>query len=192
VEVDGVRELPNDRLHARDTERGSGGGLNIQDANLLRVEVTYGHALKVPLVGSLLARVLSSARERDAFHQQLLRRGRLPITATATVRMQSPLRFSELLVSRNDLPDADRIAVDVGPAGGGESHDQEAAATDDTASAPGSSGDAGSNLGEGFFGFGAGEVPSASSSDDDSIEHGEDDSSGESAAANNPPLCSVA
>src|SRR5690606_24788315 len=46
VDVDGVRELPNDRLHARSTQSGSNGGLNIQDANLLRVEITYGYELK--------------------------------------------------------------------------------------------------------------------------------------------------
>jgi FlaG/FlaF family flagellin (archaellin) len=41
TEVDGVRELPNDRLHTRSAAAGARGGLNIQDANLLRVEVTY-------------------------------------------------------------------------------------------------------------------------------------------------------
>ena len=100
VEVDGVSELPNDRLHARDTRRGTSGGLNIQDANLLRVEVTYGYELKVPLINGFISRLLGMTRDSDAFHQQLLRRTRLPITSTATVRMQSPLRFSELLVSR--------------------------------------------------------------------------------------------
>lgn len=192
VEVDGVRELPNDRLHARSTQRGANGGLNIQDANLLRVEITYGYELKVPLVSGLLARLLSSAREGDAFHQQLLRRGRLPITATATVRMQSPLRFSELLVSRNDLPDVDRFTADVGPPSGGENHNGDEAAAGDTASSPGSSADQGSHLGEGFFGFGSGEAPPAGSSGDDSAEGGEDDSGEGSAASHNPPLCSVA
>ncbi len=84
--------------------RAQSGGLNLQDANLLRVEVTYGYELKVPLINGLISRLLGLTRDSDAFHQQLLRRNRLPITSTAIVRMQSPLRFSELLVSRADLP----------------------------------------------------------------------------------------
>jgi hypothetical protein len=96
VEVDGVRELPNDRLHARDTEPGASGGLNIQDANLLRVEVTYGYELKVPLINGFISRLLGLTRDGDAFHQQLLHRNRLPITSTATVRMQSPVRLQRV------------------------------------------------------------------------------------------------
>jgi hypothetical protein len=177
VEVDGVRELPNDRLHARDTRPGASGGLNIQDANLLRVEITYGYELKVPLVNGFLSRVLRLPRDSDAFHQQLLRRNRLPITATATVRMQSPLRFSELLVSRSDLPDVTRVAAGVGEPGGDGSHNDEGNAPGDTQSSPGSADNSASSLGEGFFGFGEGEAPPPSdASDDDSP--GEDDSGG--------------
>lgn len=192
VEVDGVRELPNDRLHVRDTRPGASGGLNIQDANLLRVEVTYGYELKAPLIGSLLPRLLSSARESDSFHQQLLRRNRLPITSTATVRMQSPLRFSELLVSRADLPDVSRFVADAGRGVGGGSHNDDEAATGDTTSSPGSAGDRGSHLGDGFFGFGSGEAPpTGSSGDEDSTDGDEDGNGAPSDSSNNPPLCSV-
>jgi hypothetical protein len=191
VEVDGVRELPNDRLHAQSTQRGSRGGLSLQDANLLRVEITYGYELKVPLVGGLLRRLLSSAREGDAFHQQLLRRGRLPITATATVRMQSPLRFSELLVSRADLPEVERFAAATRAPDDRESHDGDEAAADDTISSPGSTG-RGSHLGEGFFGFGSGGSPPASPLDDDAGEDAEGGAGQGSDSSSNPPLCSVA
>jgi hypothetical protein len=183
VEIDGVRELPNDRLHARDTRPGASGGLNIQDANLLRVEVTYGYELKVPLVSGFISRLLGVTRDGDAFEQQLLRRNRLPITATATVRMQSPLRFSELLVSRSDLPEVARVGAGNGEPGGGESHNDEEDAPGDTQSSPGSV-DSGSSLGDGFFGFGEGEAPPP----------GDDDSSGDedgSDAANQPPLCTT-
>lgn len=191
VEVDGVRELPNDRLHVRDTQPGASGGLNVQDANLLRVEVTYGYELKVPLVGGLLRRLLSSARESDSFHQQLLRRNRLPITSTATVRMQSPLRFSELLVSRSDLPGVERDAVGSGSASDGGSRNDDDAATDDTQSSAGS-GKGGSHLGEGFFGFGSGESDPASAPEDGDSDDAADDSGDSSQSSNNPPLCSVA
>lgn len=183
VEVDGVRELPNDRLHARDTQSGASGGLNVQDANLLRVQVTYGYELKVPLINGFISRLLGLARDSDAFDQQLLRRNRLPITSTATVRMQSPLRFSELLVSRADLPDAERFAADAGETGGGESHNGDDDASGDTDSSPGSADDGSSSLGDGFFGFGEGEAPPPPDAGDD------ESGGGTSGTANEPPLC---
>jgi hypothetical protein len=181
VEIDGVRELPNDRLHARDTRPGASGGLNIQDANLLRVEITYGYELKVPLIDGFISRLLGMTRDGDAFQQQLLRRHRLPITATATVRMQSPLRFSELLVSRADLPEVARVAAGDGEPGGDDTHSDEEGASGDTQSSPGSA-NSGSSLGDGFFGFGEGEAPPP----DDDDPSGDDDGSD---AANQPPLC---
>ncbi|MFC4310190.1 TadE/TadG family type IV pilus assembly protein [Steroidobacter flavus] len=192
VEVDGVRELPNDRLHARDTRTGASGGLNIQDANLLRVEITYGYELKVPLVNGFLSRLLRLTRDGDAFHQQLLRRNRLPITSTATVRMQSPLRFSELLVSRSDLPDVARVAAGLGESGGDASHNDEGDASGDTQSSPGSSDHAGISLGDGFFGFGDGAAPppSDASGDDSSVD--EDNGGGPSDPGTQTPLCTPA
>jgi hypothetical protein len=187
VEVDGVRELPNDRLHARDTQLGATGGLNIQDANLLRVEVTYGYELKVPLINGFISRLLGLTRDSDAFHQQLLRRNRLPITSTATVRMQSPLRFSELLVSRADLPDVERFAAGAGEPGGGESHNDDDDGSGDTDSSAGSTDDAGSSLGDGFFGFGEGQAPPPPDDDAGDEESGD----GNSGTPNQPPLCTA-
>lgn len=200
VEVDGVRELPNDRLHARDTALGATSELNLQDANLLRVEITYGYELKVPLINGLLSR-LSLVGERDAFHQQLLRRHRLPIVSTATVRMQSPLRFSELLVARDDLPDVERVAAGSGSPSGGETNDADAAETDAVSSSPGSSG--GSSLNEGFFGFGSADTAPASSGAESNEGRAADagsgagaatgdDSAGAANASTDGPLCTVA
>jgi len=187
VEVDGVRELPNDRLHVRDTQPGASGGLNVQDANLLRVEVTYGYELKVPLVNGFISRLLGLTRDGDAFHQQLLRRSRLPITSTATVRMQSPLRSSELLASRADLPEVERFSAGVGEPGSGESHNDGEDVPGETDSSPGSADDGGSSLGDGFFGFGEGEaLPPPDAEEDDSRD---DQSDGDSGAGNQPPLC---
>ena len=152
-DVDGVREIPNDRLHARSTTVGALSGINIQDANLLRVEVTYGYELKVPLVNWFIARVLLATRRDSfgAFEQQLLRRIRLPIVATATVRMQSPARMSEAVVARGDLPEIDRIPADARPPDDAEESDEHGE------SQPGESGDdGGSSLADGFFGFGEG------------------------------------
>lgn len=187
TEVDGVRELPNDLLHVRSTARGSRGELNIQDANLLRVEVTYGHELKVPLINGFVSRLsLLATRENDPFQQQLLRRNRLPITATATVRMQSPLRSSELLVARDDLPEVDRVAADQTSSGSSDSRsNDEDEAEGDTQSSPGSA-TAGSNLSEGFFGFGSGAAAPADSSDDSGGEP-PDEEGAENGGSNGTP-----
>ncbi|MBL8270590.1 TadE/TadG family type IV pilus assembly protein [Steroidobacter sp.] len=197
VEVDGVRELPNDRLHVLDTALGASGGLNVQDANLLRVEITYGYELKVPLVNGLLSR-LSLVGERDAFHQQLLRRQRLPIVATATVRMQSPLRSSELLVSRDDLPEVERVVAGSGSPSGGANNNNAETETDQVSSSPGSAG--GSRLNQGFFGFGSGEATAASSGADSDgetdtgsdQETDADSGTGASNPSTDGPLCTVA
>ena len=192
VDVDGVRELPNDRLHVRGSEVGVRGGLNIQDANLLRVEITYGYELKVPLINGFLSRLsLLSMREADSFAQQLLRRNRLPITATSTVRMQSPLRLSELVVSRDAIREVERVAATAGA--GGESHEG-GGNEGDTNSSSGSP-DAGANLGDGFFGFGSGEVAPDDDSDDDDSGGAQDDEGGggeQTPPLGEPPLCTPA
>ncbi|MET0534151.1 MAG: TadE/TadG family type IV pilus assembly protein, partial [Steroidobacter sp.] len=187
TDVDGVRELPNERLHAQSTEVGARGGLNVQDANLLRVEITYGYELKVPLVNSLLSRLsLLTAGEIDPFHEQLLRRHRLPISSTATVRMQSPLRFSELLVSRADLPDVARFAADAGFAETNNSRDNDEGSEREPQSSPGSA-RSGSNLSEGFFGFGSGsaEPADAASDGEETGEHAD----GAETPLGEQPLC---
>lgn len=155
-ESDGVREIPNDRLHVRSTARGAQSGINIQDANLLRVEITYGYELKVPLVNWFITRTLLVLPRRnayDAFEQQLLRRTLLPIVSTSTVRMQSAVRMSELLVSRADITDAERFDAGSTPPDPGVERDEENA--DDEGGSSALEHD-GSSLADGFFGFGSG------------------------------------
>jgi hypothetical protein len=201
-EVNGVREIPNDRLYARATTLGTQSGLNIQDANLLRVEVTYGYELSVPLVNWFITRTLLAMNGRqpiDAFEQQLLRRTLLPIVSTATVRMHSPARMSGLVVARDDLPDAARIPADARPADsddadpGSEEQDGEQSETG------ASSRDDSSSLGDGFFGFGEGRADPIDNDDpggDDGGSEGtgdEDPDEGNSGTGRTepqePPLC---
>ncbi|MDY6919820.1 MAG: TadE family protein [Pseudomonadota bacterium] len=61
-------------------------GANIQDANLLRVRLTYLYDSKVPLLNNIRFIGESSLPEAIAG---------TPITAVATVRMQSPARLTE-------------------------------------------------------------------------------------------------
>ncbi|MFL6575815.1 MAG: DUF6531 domain-containing protein, partial [Povalibacter sp.] len=156
-EVEGVIEIPNDRLHARSTTVGASSGINIQDANLLRVQITYGYELKVPLVNWFISRVLLAVRRgganMDPFEQQLLRRMRLPIIATSNVRMQSPARMSDMVVARADLPDVPRFAADSRPP---EPSDEDDDGDEEHPGDTGDGADDGSTLADGFFGFGEG------------------------------------
>lgn len=193
-EVAGAREIPNDRLHARSTAIGAASGVNVQDANILKLEITYGHELKVPLVNWFISRLMlrPSRAGTDAFEQQLLRRMRLPIVAAATVRMQSPARLSDAVASRDDLPAIDRIPSDARRPpetepreGDGESGPEAAGTNND-----------GSNLADGFLGFGSGHAdadrdaqqPGQENPDqpDDGSEADDSDSSPDEEP---PPLC---
>jgi hypothetical protein len=161
-EVEGVREIPNDRLHVRSTALGTQSGLNIQDANLLRVQVTYGYELNVPLVNWFITRTLlafDGDEGYDAFERQLLRRTRLPILSTSTVRMHTPARMSDLVVARGDLPDIPRFSADTAPSDMEEEEspaDEEEQEEDENNASPGEEPENGSTLADGFLGFGSG------------------------------------
>ena len=159
-EVEGVREIPNDRLHVRSSALGTQSGLNIQDANLLRVQVMYGYELNVPLVNWFITRTLlafDSDDGYDAFERQLLRRTRLPILSTSTVRMHTPARLSDLVVARADLPDIQRFDAHSAPSDFEDEFEEE---DEEEQEAGGASGEEteqeGSSLADGFLGFGSG------------------------------------
>lgn len=99
--VNGKRQIPNDELHRRSTRVGGASSVNIQDANLLKVEVTYGAESTVPGLGALLARtiLLLNRSQLDAFERRLLEAGRLPVLSTATVRMQTPAKINTLMIT---------------------------------------------------------------------------------------------
>jgi hypothetical protein len=163
-DVDGIREIPNDRLHARSTAIGPQSGLNIQDANLLRVQITYGYDLKVPIVNWFITRTLlalTGAQTYDRFERELLRRTLLPIIATSTVRMHSPARLSDLVVSRADLPTVPRFAADAAPPDGQDNDDEESEEEEPHEDPD----EQGSTLADGFFGFGSGSANASPSQD---------------------------
>lgn len=89
VDANGQRQLPNDNLKYRPRTVGSTSGVNVQDANLLKIKVTYGYKMFVPVINRLVARTLELT---DPANADFYRADppRLPIVATATVRMQSP------------------------------------------------------------------------------------------------------
>jgi hypothetical protein len=101
----GKTYIPNDNLEYRSHAiTGKSSGLTIQDANTLRIKVTYAYELKVPLMQTVFKSVLCGVDSGvKAFGQGNLpvigelgncalyySRGRVPIVAYATVQMQTP------------------------------------------------------------------------------------------------------
>jgi len=99
---DGHTYIPNDNLEYRPHEKiGASSGLSIQDANALRVRVTYGYQIKVPLMQTVIEAVMCGVNSGiDAFGNgkspvsndcvNFYSHGRVPIVAYATVQMQTP------------------------------------------------------------------------------------------------------
>ena len=100
------RALPNSDLAQRPATVGAS-GVNVQDANLLKVYAVYGAPMIVPVIGPLIAEALSASDEPGPFERGLLARGRLPIIASATVPMQSRLIGNDFIVSRAELESGD-------------------------------------------------------------------------------------
>lgn len=91
-QYDGEYALPNDTLAFRSDRVGSS-GVNIQDANLLKIKVEYDAPLVVPFVGWVLGG-RSEYLEPDRFERSPLRplTNRLRMESYAIVQMQSPIR----------------------------------------------------------------------------------------------------
>lgn len=98
--------IPNDNLEYRQHSfQGSASGLSIQDANVLKIKVTYGYELKVPLMKTVMKAIMCSVDSGiDAFGRSnstvpdttpgnctnYYSKGLVPIVTYATVQMQSP------------------------------------------------------------------------------------------------------
>jgi len=87
-----VNAIPNTHLRfAPDSIKSD--GLNVKDANLLKIEVTYGYQLRMPYLDMKIPGVPWIMRNlmihADQENWMFYVRGLLPIKSTATVRMQS-------------------------------------------------------------------------------------------------------
>jgi len=97
--------IPNDNLEYRPHNvKGPSSGLSIQDANALRIKVTYGYELKVPLMATIVKAVMCGVDVGvGAFDHGTMpiagtasdclnyySKGRVPIVSYATVQMQTP------------------------------------------------------------------------------------------------------
>lgn len=83
----GQVEIPNTHLRYRDPNVvGAKSEVNVQDANLLKIQAEYGYQLRVPLVAQAVTGIM---KQFDPGNARYYDQGRIPISAVATVRMQS-------------------------------------------------------------------------------------------------------
>ncbi|PKM03862.1 MAG: pilus assembly protein TadE [Gammaproteobacteria bacterium HGW-Gammaproteobacteria-6] len=91
-QFDGVEAIPNDSLSFRSDRVGARSGLTVQDANLLKIRVTYRYPLIVPVIDRMIG-TLDPVRSAVSGHAVYS----LRIVAQATVPMQTPIRERRLL-----------------------------------------------------------------------------------------------
>ena len=93
------RVIPNDNLTYRDTRQIN--GVNVQDANLLKIRVTYLYELKMPLTRYFFTPFMNANLTGTLFEGQAEGARtdlgwRVPLIAYATVRMQSDFKAASL------------------------------------------------------------------------------------------------
>ncbi|GEM_PF-571488 len=116
ITVKGIRQIPNDHLRHRSRKVGARSGVNIQDANILKIKVTYGYKLTVPVINRIIGKTMALVDSGHA-NYYLADPPRLPIVATATVRMQSNAYLDDNL---SNPPGGSGGAVDDGDSGDGD------------------------------------------------------------------------
>lgn len=103
--ADGHTYIPNDNLEYRPHSiQGDSSHYSIQDANALKIKVTYGYELKVPLMKAVFSAIMCGVDSGiSAFGRkkvdnnddtdnctEFYSQGRVPLVSYATVQMQTP------------------------------------------------------------------------------------------------------
>ena len=110
-----IEEIPNTDLNIRSTAIGTESGVSIQDANILKIEITYMPRLKVPFVNFVFAYAVQAFSAPGSFEDRNITfdNVRFPFRSTATVRMQTPAVLNDNMLSRQDAEDlVDGLLVD--------------------------------------------------------------------------------
>lgn len=102
----GVRAIPNSHLRNRHSERGQIGaqsGLNLHDANLLKIKVTHGFKMKIPFIADIFAGAMAQY-DRAPAHAPYYALKQIPITSVVTVRMQNEAWESQIVAGTGVAP----------------------------------------------------------------------------------------
>lgn len=92
--VDGQYLIPSDALQHRDAIPGRESGLSLQQANMLRVQITYCRPLVVPFVRAFLVGLLRRI-DSEPGNIRCYAAGRVPIRSIGTAPMQSDFRVDQ-------------------------------------------------------------------------------------------------
>lgn len=93
--ISGQTQIPNHHLKHQDAGIVRA-GVNIHDANLLKIKAEYGFRMQVPFAGKLIMSAMHFFNPGAAVYYQA---GRVPIESFATVRMQNESRRSSSTAS---------------------------------------------------------------------------------------------
>lgn len=94
AQYDGTMAIPNDTLNFRSTRPRGGSGLSVQDANILKIQVSFWYPLIVPIIDHIgTPDATRSALEGHTVFS-------LQIVSSAMVRMQSPITQRGNLAAR--------------------------------------------------------------------------------------------
>lgn len=87
----GARAIPNGGLAFKNpAEIKSNSGQNLQDANLIKLKITHGYELKVPLAGTALQFMMKwMDNGKDPFVTALYNNRRIPLVSHVTLQMHS-------------------------------------------------------------------------------------------------------
>jgi hypothetical protein len=85
--------IPNDALESRSMAPGRRSGISLQQANVLRLEISYCRPLIVPFAGPLLVGTLRLL-DHDLWHQRCYAAGRIPVRSEGVAPMQSDFRVT--------------------------------------------------------------------------------------------------
>ncbi len=104
--------MPNDNLRYRSSKKQGKAQVSLQDANLLHLRVTYWYPLYVPFVNKLIFNTFicrkkstssSGKWDNDPVCLDQGQRPVIPLTATAVMRMQTPMVKSNGYFDASDL-----------------------------------------------------------------------------------------
>lgn len=93
IRRDGQQVIPNDALESRSMAPGRRSGISLQQANVLRIEISYCRPLIVPFAGPLLLGTLRLL-DNDLWHQRCYAAGRVPVRSEGVAPMQSDFRVT--------------------------------------------------------------------------------------------------
>ena len=97
------RVIPNNHLRHKEHTVGTASGLSLRDANLLKIQVTYGIDMKIPVVSGIIARSMVLIDPTNA-HYYI--RNKFPVSSVATVRMQSEAWEGEIMAASAEVESA--------------------------------------------------------------------------------------